>query len=124
MKITRRQTTRVTILDCVGRLTVNEGVEPFRAAVDRLLEAGETRILLNLCHVASLDSSGLGEMVTAKTSAAARGASIKLLHLESKVQRVIEMMHLLDVFEIFDDEHAAIASFDAPPTAPRDRSAE
>jgi anti-sigma B factor antagonist len=120
MKITPRRTTRVTILDCTGRLTVDEGVEPFRAAVDRLVAAGETRILLNLCHVVALDSSGLGEMVTAKTSAAARGASIKLLHLDSKVRRVIEMTQLLDVFEIFDNEHDAIASFDTPQSGSRD----
>ena len=111
MKITQRERDGVTILDCSGKLSIDDGDEKLREAVDALVSGGETMIILNLRGVVSMDSSGLGEMVAAKTSAAARGAAIKLLHVEDKVRQVVAMTHLVGVFETFDDETAAIASF-------------
>jgi anti-anti-sigma factor len=58
-----------------------------------------------------MDSSGLGELVRCKASANAAGATIKLLHVRDKVQQVLEMTRLIGVFEDFDDEIDAIASF-------------
>ena len=111
MKITQRERGGVTILDCQGRLSIGEGDVALREAVADLLRRDETMILLNLRGVTSMDSSGLGEMVAAKTSAATRGAAIKLLHVEDKVKQVVAMTHLVGVFETYDDELTAIASF-------------
>ena len=111
MKIIKRERGGVTILDLEGRLSIGEGDIALREAILELLDEGESMILLNLQRVKSMDSSGLGELVAGKTAAAARGASIKLLHVEDKVQRVVSMTHLIGVFESFDDEISAIASF-------------
>ena len=111
MKITQRERGGVTILELDGRLTIGEGDIALREAILSLLEAGESMILLNLREVKAMDSSGLGELVASKTAAAAQGASIKLLHVEDKVQRVVSMTRLIGVFESFDDELTAIASF-------------
>jgi anti-sigma B factor antagonist len=111
MKITQRQRGGVTILDLEGRLSLGEGDIALREAILLLLDEGESMILLNLRGVKSMDSSGLGELVAGKTSAAARGAHIKLLHLEDKVRHVVSMTQLIGIFESFDDELTAIASF-------------
>ena len=86
MKIIKRERGGVTILDLEGRLSIGEGDIALREAILELLDEGESMILLNLQRVKSMDSSGLGELVAGKTAAAARGACIKLLHVEDKVQ--------------------------------------
>ena len=111
MKITKRERGGVTILDLDGRLAIGVGDIALREAILGLLDEGETMILLNLRGVKSMDSSGLGELVAGKTAAAARGASIKLLHVEDKVRHVVSMTRLVGVFESFDDETSAISSF-------------
>ena len=111
MRISQRERGGVTILDLDGRLAIGDGDIALREAVLDLLDEGETMILLNLRRVRSMDSSGLGELVAGKTAAAARGASIKLLHVEGKIKRVVTMTRLVGVFESFDDELEAISSF-------------
>ena len=111
MKITQRERGGVTILDLDGRLSIGEGDIALRKATQELLRNGETMILLNLRGVKSMDSSGLGELVAGKTAAAAKGAHIKLLHVEDKVRHVVSMTGLIGIFETFDDELDAIASF-------------
>lgn len=111
MKISKHERGGVTILTLAGRLSIGQGDIVLREAVRALLDDGETNILLNLRGVTSMDSSGLGELVSCKTTAMAKGAQIKLLHLEGKVQRVVVMTRLIGTFESFDDEIDAIASF-------------
>jgi anti-sigma B factor antagonist len=111
MKISKHERGGVTILTLDGRLSIGQGDIALRKAVSSLLEEGETNILLDLKGVTSMDSSGLGELVSSKTTANAKGAQIKLLHLEGKVQRVVVMTRLVGTFESFDDEIDAIASF-------------
>ncbi|MEE8524304.1 MAG: STAS domain-containing protein, partial [Thermoanaerobaculia bacterium] len=72
---------------------------------------GVKKILLNMQKVRTMDSSGLGELVRSKVTATAHGATIKLLHVEDKVEEVLEMTRLIGVFDTFDDEIDAIASF-------------
>lgn len=113
MNIRRRQDEDVTILDLEGRLSIGEGDVQLRDAVRDLLERGSQKILLNLKAVRAMDSSGLGELVRCKATAGQRGATIKLLHVEDKVEQILEMTRLIGVFEAFDDEIDAIASFRA-----------
>ena len=70
-----------------------------------------TNILFNLGGVNFMDSSGVGELIAAYTTLSNRGGSVKLLHLSPKVYDVLQIAHLLTVFEVFDDEDKAIASF-------------
>ncbi len=111
MKIKSRTEEDVTILDLDGRLTIGTGDVQLRVAIVELLETGVQKILLNLRKVRSMDSSGLGELVRAKATSGKAGATIKLLHVEDKVEQVLEMTRLIGVFETFDDEIDAVASF-------------
>lgn len=111
MKITTRQVDGVTILDLSGRITLGEGSVMLRDAVRDLLAKGSKHILLNLGDVNYIDSSGIGELVSAYTTARNQGGELKLLNLTKKVHDLLQITKLYTVFDVKDDEASAIASF-------------
>jgi len=106
-----RQVADVSIVDLSGRITLGDGTKSLRETVQQLLGDGQMRILLNLGEVASIDSAGIGELVAALISARNRGAELKLLKLTRKVHDAVQITKLYTVFDIADDEAAAIRSF-------------
>lgn len=111
MNILTRKEEGVSILDLDGKLTIGVGDVQLRDELVGLLGKGVKKILLNMQKVKNMDSSGLGELVRAKATATANDATIKLLHVEDKVEEVLEMTRLIGVFDTFSDEIDAIASF-------------
>ena len=111
MKFTTRQVDGVTILDLSGRITLGEGSITLREAVKDVLAKGAKSILLNLAGVDYIDSSGLGELVSAYTSVKNQGGELKLLHLTTKVHDLLQITKLYTVFDIMDDETSAVGSF-------------
>ena len=101
----------VTVLDLSGRITLGEGSVQLRDAIRDLIGKGQKKILLDLCDVNYIDSSGLGEMVSAYTTAKNQGAAVKLLKLTKKVHDLLQLTKLYTVFDIYDDEASAISSF-------------
>ena len=111
MKVTTRQVDHVTILDLSGRITLGEGSVQLRDAIRDLIGKGQKHVLLNMGDVNYIDSSGLGELVSAYTTVKNQGAALKLLKLTKKVHDVLQLTKLYTVFDIYDDEASAIASF-------------
>ncbi len=111
MQISARHREGVTILDPKGKITIGAGDVALREAVNEALEAGSKKILINLSGVSTCDSSGIGEMVAAFTTVKNRGGELKLCELSSKVSDVLQITQLITVFEVFDSEDEAIASF-------------
>jgi anti-sigma B factor antagonist len=111
MKISTRQVDGVTILDLSGRITLGEGSVQLRDAVRDLLSKGSKNILLNLGDVNYIDSSGIGELVSAFTTVRNQGGGLKLLNLTKKVHDLLQITKLYTVFDIKDDEASAIAAF-------------
>jgi len=111
MDITSRMVGDVAILDLDGKLTIGRGDVRLRGALLDELEEGHTKILVNLEKVKSIDSSGLGELIRCKATTASRDADVKLLHVNLKARKLLTMAQLVGVFEMFDDEEMAIASF-------------
>ena len=111
MKISTRQVDGVTILDLSGRITLGEGSVQLRDAVRDLLSKGQKYILLNLAEVNYIDSSGIGELVSAFTTVRNQGGELKLLKLTKKVHDLLQITKLYTVFDVKDDEAQAIASF-------------
>jgi anti-sigma B factor antagonist len=111
LAIASREVDGVTVLDLSGRITLGEGSVQLRDAIRDLIGKGQNRILLDLGEVNYIDSSGLGEMVSAYTSARNQGATLKLLKLTKKVHDLLQLTKLYTVFDIYDDEASAIASF-------------
>ena len=111
MKISKRSREGVAILEPKGKITIGVGDVMLREAVLETLEEGEKNILLNLQGVSTMDSSGIGELVSAYTTVSNRGGKLKLLNLPPKVADILQITQLITVFEVFDDEDEAIASF-------------
>lgn len=111
MKFKTRQVDGVTVLDLNGRITLGEGSVTIRDAVRDVLAKGSNKILLNLGGVDYIDSSGIGELVSAFTTVKNAGGELKLLNLTKKVHDLLQITKLYTVFDVSDDEAAAIAGF-------------
>jgi len=111
MKISIRQVDGVTIIDCSGRITLGEGSVTLRDTVREALAKGEKKILLNLADVNYIDSSGIGELVSAFTTTKNQNGELKLLKLTKKVNDLLQITKLYTVFDVKDDEAAAVKSF-------------
>jgi anti-sigma B factor antagonist len=111
LTIASREVNGVTVLDLSGRITLGEGSVQLRDAIRGLISKGQKSILLNLAEVNYIDSSGLGELVSAFTTAKNQQAEVKLLKLTKKVHDLLQLTKLYTVFDIFDDEASAITSF-------------
>ena len=106
-----RQAGDITIVDLKGRITLGEGSVTLRDAVHDLLSKGKKRILLNLGDVNYIDSSGIGELVSAYTTAKKQGGELKLLNLTKKTHDLLQITKLYTVFDVKDDEALAVESF-------------
>ena len=111
VKLTTRQVGDVMVVDAVGRITLGEGASTFRDTVRELAGKGHKKMLLNLAEVSYIDSSGIGEMVSGFTTVANQGGQLKLLNLTKRVKDLLQITKLYTVFEVFDDEAAAVRSF-------------
>jgi anti-sigma B factor antagonist len=111
MKVTSRQVSGVTIVDLSGRITLGEGSVVLRDTVRELVGKGQKQILLNLAEVNYIDSSGIGELVSAFTTVRREGGDLKLLSLTKKVHDLLQITKLYTVFDVQDNEAAAVAAF-------------
>jgi anti-sigma B factor antagonist len=111
MKVSNRQVDGVTILDLSGRITLGEGSVQLRDAIRDLLAKGSKKILLNLGDVNYIDSSGIGELVSAYTTVRNQSGDLKLLNLTKKVHDLLQITKLYTVFDVKEDEASAVASF-------------
>ena len=111
LKIASRDVNGVKVLDLSGQIVLGEGSVQLREAVRGLIGKGTKKILLNMGDVNYIDSSGLGELVSAFTTAKNQQADVKLLKLTKKVHDLLQLTKLYTVFDIYDDEASAIASF-------------
>jgi len=111
MKATIRQVDSVIVIDVSGRITLGEGCAQLRELIRDQLSKGHKQILLNLADVTYIDSSGIGELVSAFTAVSNQGGQLKLLKLTKKVHDLLQITKLYTVFDIHDDEAKAIASF-------------
>ena len=113
VKLTTHQNGDVTIVDVSGKLTLGEATSALRETIRDLVNTGSKDIVLNMADVSYMDSSGLGELVGAHTTVTTAGGEIKLLNLAKRVHDLLKVTKLYTVFEVFEDETAAVKSFPA-----------
>ncbi len=111
MDINVRARSGVHLIQLKGDLKLGDPVDAFRQAVDDLLRGGESRFVIDLQQVPMVDSSGIGVLVRTLTSAKQRGGSLKLLNPSRLALQTLKIVGLLNLFEVFDDENRALASF-------------
>ena len=114
MQITERAIGDVTILDLSGKLTINEGAQLLKDKSESLAFQGRKHVIVNLGQVPYIDSGGLGQLVACFTTIARMGGRLTLLNLNKKNHDLLSITKLVAVFETFDDERQAIASYAAP----------
>ena len=115
MKAIERQVGGVTILDISGRISLGDGTALLRNTTRDLISQGKKNLLLNLSQVPHIDSSGIAELVSAFVAARREGGEVKLLNLTKRVRETVEIVKLGSIFELFDDEAAALKAFASEP---------
>ena len=103
-----RKIDNIAVMDMSGRLVIGEATLLLRATVRKFLEDGTTKFVLNLGDVSFIDSSGLGELITAYTSIRNREGDVKMLDLAKRAKDLLQMTKLLTVFDVYDSEVKAI----------------
>jgi anti-sigma B factor antagonist len=110
-KLSPRQVGDVTVVDVSGRITLGEGSSNLRDGIRTLVNDGHKKLVLNLADVSYIDSSGIGELVSAFTSVANNGGHLKLLNLTKRVRDLLQITKLYTVFDVYDSETTAVRSF-------------
>jgi len=110
-RIDEREAGGVTVLDVRGHMTVSAESKAASDTIRRLLAEGRTRILVNLAHVAFIDSLGIGDLVRGFTATRRAGGTLKLCGVQHRVRVVLEATQLISVIESFESEEEALDSF-------------
>jgi anti-sigma B factor antagonist len=114
LEISKRYLEGVVILDLQGSLTIGETSEKLRSLLKAFAFEDKKRILINLAHVTTLDSTGLGTLVGGYSSLGAQGGQLKLEYLSARILELMHVTKLYTVFEIYEDEQTALDSFQYP----------
>ena len=110
LTINERKLNDITALDLEGNFVLG-GDGQFRQRVTANVEGGSRKLIVNLAKVSYMDSSGLGELIACYTQMQRVNGQMKLLNLNSRLNQLLIITKLITVFETFDSEAAAIASF-------------
>ena len=111
LKMTSREVDGVTVVGLDGRIVLGEESNALREKIKSMVAEGKKKIVLNMDGVTFIDSAGLGTLVAAHHSAKSQGAALKLAHLGSKFQEVLQITKLLTVFDVYNTEAEAVGSF-------------
>ncbi|HEX9961961.1 MAG TPA: STAS domain-containing protein [Pyrinomonadaceae bacterium] len=112
LSITERRRDDIVILDLDGKIRLGDGCTELHKALRVLLEKGDKKVLLNLEKVSYIDSSGLGELVSGYAAFKRNEGEMKILNLSQSVHQLMVLTKLLTVFQIYDNEAAAVENFD------------
>jgi anti-sigma B factor antagonist len=114
LKMTSREVDGVTVVALDGRIVLGEESNALREKIKSMVAEGKKKIVLNMDGVTFIDSAGLGTLVAAHHSAKAQGASLRLCHLGTKFQEVLQITKLMTIFDVYNTEAEAVASFSKP----------
>ena len=111
VEIETRSLGEVKLVKLKGRLTLGESVDRLRSTIDDLVAGGDTRFILDLAEVPMIDSSGIGLLVRSLMNLKQQGGAIKLLNPTKFAVQTLKMIGLLNLFEVFEEQEEALASF-------------
>ena len=111
MTLNLREVGDVTIIDIDGRITVEDGADIFREGIQQVIRQGRVQFVLNFQEVSYIDSTAMGEIIRAYTSATRKGGTMKLLNVPARIHAQLRTTRLLSVFDLFEAEAEALKSF-------------
>ena len=109
--INERGAGEVTVLDLKGRIRIGGSTTALHRSIRCLVGEGKTQILLDLAGVTHIDSSGLGELIASRMTLSNKGGVIKLINLTERLRDLMTISKMLMVFDVYDNESEALASF-------------
>ena len=109
--LNERRVEDVTILDLKGRERIRGVATALHESIRCLAREGKIQVLLDLSAVNHIDSGGLGELVSSHVTLDEKGGALKLMHMTERVHELMTVTNILTVFEVYDDEPEALASF-------------
>jgi anti-sigma B factor antagonist len=101
----------VQLIRLRGPLRMGQAVDTLRQTMEEALGAGDTRLVLNLAEVPMIDSSGIGLVVRFLASTKQRGGNVKLVQPSKFAVQTLRLVGVLNLFQVFDDDDAAVESF-------------
>ena len=116
--LTERQIGAVTVLDLVGKLTIDHDAQRLKDKINSLIQQGRTQIVLNLTDVSYIDSGGLGQLVASYGSVAKASGGLKLLGVSKRNHDLLSITRLVTLFDAYDSEKEAVESFRTRVTGP------
>ena len=111
MEIDVRTQDQVKIIKLRGKLSLGPALDRTNETLKDLLDAGESRLLLDLEEVPMIDSSGIGVLVRHLTAAKQQGGSLKLLNPSKFALQTLKLVRVLNLFEVLENQEAAVKSF-------------
>jgi anti-sigma B factor antagonist len=108
---TTREVNDIIIVDFSGKITLGEGSALLRRTIKDMIDRGHKKLLINLEDVDYIDSSGIGELVSAYTTVRNSEGELKLLNLTKRVHDLLQITRLFTVFDVQSDEEKALLSF-------------
>jgi anti-sigma B factor antagonist len=118
LALTERQIGAVTVLDLVGKLTIDHDAQRLKDKINSLIQQGRTQIVLNLTDVSYIDSGGLGQLVASYGSVAKTSGGLKLLGVSKRNHDLLSITRLVTLFDAYDSEKEAVESFRTHVTVP------
>ena len=118
LALTERQIGAVTVLDLVGKLTIDHDAQRLKDKINSLIQQGRTQIVLNLTDVSYIDSGGLGQLVASYGSVAKTSGGLKLLGVSKRNHDLLSITRLVTLFDAYDSEKEAVESFRTQVTHP------
>jgi anti-sigma B factor antagonist len=110
MNLETRELKHVSIVKVMGR--VDSATAPdLEKALQGLLEAERSRIVLDLQETDYMSSAGLRVLVAAHKTAKKSGGGLGLAQPSARVLEVLELAGLTPVFDIYPDVLAAVGAF-------------
>jgi anti-sigma B factor antagonist len=101
----------IVVLELHGRLTLGAATAALQNESAKLLGEGSHRAILDFASAPFIDSAGLGVLISMHSSFQNAGGAVKLLNLSKRDIQLLVLTKLTTVFEVFNDERAAIDSF-------------
>jgi anti-sigma B factor antagonist len=112
VNISERMVGDVVIVEVSGKITLGDGGDmALKDKMGSLIQQGQKKVLLNLGDVSYVDSAGLGEIVQSYATVTKNGGALKLLNVTKRIKDLLSITKLLTVFDTFDSEAEALASF-------------
>jgi anti-sigma B factor antagonist len=118
LALTERQIGAVTVLDLVGKLTIDHDAQRLKDKINSLIQQGRTQIILNLTDVPYIDSGGLGQLVASFGSVAKTSGGLRLLGVSKRNHDLLSITRLVTLFDAYDSENEAVESFRTHVTVP------